>query len=291
MRLLVVAYYFPPAGGPGVQRVLKLVKYLGRFGVQPSVLTVDDGSFPHQDAALGADIPPGTEVRRAPALDPLRLYARLKSGKGETAVPVGSLGEATSWGERAARFARANMFLPDARVGWVPYAARAARRWVDEAAAAGDPFGAVLTSGPPHSAHLVGLALKRARPALRWVADFRDPWTGINYYDELPMTAAARALDRQMERLVLRHAEHRHHRQPHLGRRARPESRLRRRRQRVWPQSRPRRPQRLRPRRFPRRLRRAATRTRLRPFRARRTWAASTPRETRPPCGKPSPAS
>ena len=207
MRLLVLAYYFPPSGGPGVQRVLKLVKYLGQFGVQPSVLTVDEGSFPHRDAALAADLPAGLEVRRAPALDPLRLYAKLKGQSGAAAVPVGSLGEAGSWGERAARLLRANVFLPDARIGWVPYAARAARRWVDEAHAEGQPFGAVLTSGPPHSVHLAGLALKRARPGLRWTADFRDPWTGINYYDELPMTAAARALDRTMERAVLRHAD------------------------------------------------------------------------------------
>ena len=207
MRLLVVAYYFPPSGGPGVQRVLKLVKYLGGFGVEPAVLTVDDGAFPHTDAALGADVPAATEVRRAPSLDPLRLYATLKGQPAGTAVPVGSLGDAGSWGEQAARFIRANVFLPDARIGWVPYAARAARRWVDEAQAEGRPFGAVLTSGPPHSCHLVGLALKRARPELRWVADFRDPWTGINYYDELPMTAAARAVDRRLEGAVLRHAD------------------------------------------------------------------------------------
>ena len=207
MRLLVVAYYFPPSGGPGVQRVLKLVKYLGAFGVEPAVLTVDDGAFPHTDDALTGDVPAGVEVRRAPSLDPLRLYAKLKGQPSGTAVPVGSLGDAGSIGERAARFVRANVFLPDARVGWVPYAARAAKRWAAEAEADGRPFGAVLTSGPPHSGHLVGLALKRAHPELRWVADFRDPWTGINYYDELPMTAAAKALDRRLEAAVLRHAD------------------------------------------------------------------------------------
>ena len=190
-----------------MQRVLKLVKYLRDFGVEPSVLTVDDGSFPQEDAALSADIPPGTEIRRAPALDPLRLYARLKGGGAETAVPVGSLGEAGSWGERAARFVRANVFLPDARIGWAPYARREARRWIREAEAEGRPFGAVLTSGPPHSGHLIGLAAERFRPSLRWIADFRDPWTGINYYEELPMTPAARAVDRRLEQAVLHRAD------------------------------------------------------------------------------------
>ena len=204
MRLLIVTYYFPPSGGAGVQRTLKLTKYLRSHGVEPVVLTVEAGAYPSLDPTLEADVPPGVRVIRTRALDPFGLYGALTGRSREDAVAVGSVGEARSVGERLGLWARANVFLPDARVGWVPFAAREARRLVR----AGE-VDAVLTSGPPHSTHLVGLRLRRllSSRGLPWVADFRDPWTGINFYDELPMSAAARALDRRLERRVLRSAD------------------------------------------------------------------------------------
>lgn len=199
-RVLVVAYYFPPAGGPGVQRVLKAVKYLRGFGWEPTVLTVANGAFPQHDPALEAEVPPGVRVVRTRAASPFGLYARLTRRGGGAAVPVGTVGAGAGAGARVARWVRANVFLPDARVGWVPFARRAALRLHRES-----PFDVVLTSGPPHSAHLVGKDLAR-RAGVPWVADFRDPWTGINFYDDLPMTDLARAVDRRLEASVLRGA-------------------------------------------------------------------------------------
>ncbi len=200
-RVLVVAYYFPPAGGPGVQRVLKAVKYLGLSGWQPTVLTVADGAFPQHDPSLAADVPPGVEVVRTRALDPFGLYGRLTGKKGTAAVPVGTAAGGGGAADRLARWVRANLFLPDARVGWVPFARRAGLRMHRAR-----PFDAVLTSGPPHSVHLVGRTLAR-RTGVPWVADFRDPWTGINFYHELPMTALARRIDHRLEASVLREAD------------------------------------------------------------------------------------
>ncbi len=200
-RVLVVAYYFPPAGGPGVQRVLKTVKYLRRFGWEPTVLTVADGAFPQHDPSLEVDVPDDVVVVRTRALDPLGLYGRITGRRGAGAVPVGSVGSGAGVTDRVARWARANVFLPDARVGWVPFATRAALRMHAE-----HQFDAVLTSGPPHSVHLVGRRLAR-RAGLPWVADFRDPWTGINFYQDLPMSAPARRLDRRLESSVLREAD------------------------------------------------------------------------------------
>ena len=204
LRLLLVTYYFPPSGGAGVQRTLKFAKYLRASGVEPVVLTVEAGAYPSLDPTLAADVPPGVEVVRTLSLDPFGLYGALTGRSRREAVAVGSVGGADSLEKRAGLWARANVFLPDARVGWVPFAARAARRLVR-----GGRVDAVLTSGPPHSTHLVGLALRRARDArgVPWVADFRDPWTGINFYDELPMTAPARAVDAALERRVLRAAD------------------------------------------------------------------------------------
>lgn len=203
-RVLVVTYYFPPSGGPGVQRTLKTVRYLREAGFEPVVLTVEAGAYPHLDASLEADVPEGVEVVRTAAPDPFALYARLSGRSRQDAVTVGSV-EAAGAAARLALWIRANVFLPDARVGWVPFARRAARRLLREAARQYAPFAAVVTSGPPHSVHLVGLGLRRT--GVPWVADFRDPWTGINFYEDLPMSRPARALDRRLERRVLRTAD------------------------------------------------------------------------------------
>lgn len=202
-RVLVVTYYFPPAGGPGVQRTLKTVRYLRDAGFEPVVLTVEAGAFPSRDASLEADVPEGVRVIRTAAPDPLALYGRL-TGRGAGAVPTGAVSDA-GWASRLALWVRANVFLPDARVGWVPFAKHAGRRALGDAQRDAEPFAAVVTSGPPHSVHLVGRRLRKT--GVPWVADFRDPWTGINFYDDLPMSAAARGLDRWLERRVLRGAD------------------------------------------------------------------------------------
>lgn len=201
--VLIVTYYFPPSGGPGVQRTLKFVRYLREFGFEPAVLTVQAGAYPSHDEGLWADVPGGVEVVRTAAPDPFALYGRLTGRSRAEAVTVGDVGRPAGRAQRLATWARANVFLPDARVGWVPFARRAARRLIRTRG-----IGHVVTSGPPHSAHLIGLGVQRAGGRrVRWLADFRDPWTGINFYDDLPMSALARALDRRLERRVLRRAD------------------------------------------------------------------------------------
>lgn len=203
-RVLVVTYYFPPSGGAGVQRTLKTVRYLRDAGYEPVVLTVEAGAYPSLDLALAADVPAGVEVVRTPAPDPFAVYGRLTGRSRQQAVAVGSV-EREGALARLAAWLRANVFLPDARVGWVPFARGAAKRVLGDAERAFRPFAAVITSGPPHSTHLVGIGLHRT--GVPWIADFRDPWTGINFYDELPMTRLAQTLDQRLERRVLRTAD------------------------------------------------------------------------------------
>ena len=202
-KVLLVSYYFPPSGGSGVQRVLKMAKYLPRFGWQPTVLTVrpEDAAFPALDPTLLADVPPGVRVERTRAWDPYALYARLLGKKKSDTVRIGFADDdVPGWKEKAARWLRANLFLPDARAGWAPFAARRGAQLVREGG-----LDAVWTTGPPHSAHLAGrwIARRTGRPH---VADFRDPWTDISYYEELPVSAPARWLDAALERAVLRRA-------------------------------------------------------------------------------------
>lgn len=196
-RVLVVSYYFPPSGGPGVQRVLKFVKYLREFGFDPTVLTVEEGAYPQHDEKLADEIPTGVAVHRTRALDPFGIYALLTGRTKKDAVMVGGVRREGGFVERAASWVRANVFLPDARVGWVPFAVREGVRLHRS-----QPFDAVFTSGPPHSAHLVGRKLKR-RTGVAWMADFRDLWTDSNFYDQLPLTNTARRLDSRFERCVL----------------------------------------------------------------------------------------
>ena len=199
-RVLLVAYYVPPAGGPAVQRILQFIEYLEEAGWTPEVLTVREGAYPNRDASLLADIPDTVRVHRTPSLDPLAVYQALRGG--EDNLPAGSMGaEDPSWLEWAARWIRANIFLPDARVGWWPFAVWRGRRLLQNGR-----FDAVLTSGAPHSVHLIGRSLHRG-DGTPWVADLHDPWTDISYYDEFPRTGWARRRDEALERSVLMEAD------------------------------------------------------------------------------------
>ena len=203
-RVLFIAYYFPPAGGPAVQRTLQFVEHLSAWGWTPTVLTVREGSYPNRDPSLFDDVPPEVDVERTRSIDPLNLYARLTADPADDTdgIPAGSLGRnPSSWIERIARWVRANVFIPDARVGWWPFAVRRGRRLLQQ-----HDFDAILTTGPPHSVHLIGRSLHRSS-GLPWVADMRDPWTDISYYRELPHTRWAARMDAALERSVLHEAD------------------------------------------------------------------------------------
>ncbi len=204
-RVLMISYYFPPSGGPGVQRVLKFVKYLPAFGWQPTVLTVapEHAAYPDLDPTLAEEIPATVRLVRTRSWDPYAVYARFQGKAKDETVGVGFVkeGDAVSGRQRLARWVRANVFLPDARVGWVPFARRAARSLFKEGA-----YDVIFTSGTPHSTHLVGRSL-RQRFHTPWVVDMRDPWTDISYYQDLPHTALARRVDAALERSVLSTAD------------------------------------------------------------------------------------
>jgi len=195
-RVLVVAYYVPPAGGPAVQRILQFLEFLGEEGWTPEVLTVRKGAYPNRDPSLLDVLPPDLRVHRTRALDPYAIYQAV-TGKGEEDLPAGSMDEGTSWAESLAKWVRANVFLPDARVGWWPFAVYRGTQLLRSGR-----FDAVITTGAPHSVHLIGSALHRW-VGTPWVADLHDPWTDISYYDDLPHTRWARRIDAALERHVL----------------------------------------------------------------------------------------
>ena len=202
LRLLVITYYWPPSGGAGVQRCLKFVKHLGHFNVEPTVITVavDQATYPVLDESLLAEVSPDVHVIRTKTSEPFESYKKL-TGR---AVPYGGFANEGKPGlmQKALRFVRGNLFIPDPRRGWNRHALAA----VEKLLATGEQFDAVLTSSPPHSTQLIGLELKR-RHGLRWLADMRDPWTDIYYYKDLHHTLLASWLDARYERRVLTEAD------------------------------------------------------------------------------------
>ncbi|TVR78313.1 MAG: hypothetical protein EA412_09145 [Chitinophagaceae bacterium] len=201
-KILIITYYWPPAGGIMVQRVLKFCKYLSKLGWEPVVLTTKKGTYPIVDYQLLEEIDPSLKVYKTKSFEPLAIYARLKGGKNET-VPVGMRGmeKDSSFLTKLATYIRANFFIPDARKGFVSYAYKSALKIIED-----ENIRAILTTGPPHSTHLAGLKLKE-KIGLPWLADFRDPWVNIYYNQFLPRTKSTQKKDLNLQNKVLKQAD------------------------------------------------------------------------------------
>ena len=200
-KVLIITYYWPPGSGPGVQRFLKFSKYLRDFGWEPVILTVDNGSYPSIDQSLEEDIPNGLHVYRSQSFEPFRWYNLLK-GKTSKNASVGAIGlQSRSFFQRLTLYIRANFFIPDARVGWNRFAIKKARTIFKE-----HDIDAIISTGPPHSSHLIADALKKIykKP---WIADLRDPWTTVFYNAYFPRTESTKKKDKQLEDLVLKNAD------------------------------------------------------------------------------------
>jgi glycosyltransferase involved in cell wall biosynthesis len=196
-RVLIVTYYWPPSGGAGVQRWLKFAKYLPSSGWLPVVLTVkpEYATYPFRDSSLYGEIPLDVEIYRTKALNYFILYNRDQSR-----IPHAGFASGSDKGSKSkiSRFIRGNFFIPDPRRGWNRYAFRKACELIMK-----ENISHIITTSPPHSTQLIGLRLKRKFTHIKWVADFRDPWTDIYYYDMFKPSLPARMIDREMERQVL----------------------------------------------------------------------------------------
>lgn len=175
-NVLVIAYYFPPSGGPGVQRVLKHVQYLKQFGWNPIVLTVSNGQFPARDESLLEHIPKDVLVVRTKIFEPYDLYRLLTGKKKGTSIDVNVIkkdDQKISWKEKLAEWIRATFFIPDARIGWRFSAISKGLELIKE-----HNIEAIYSSSPPYTCSIIARSLKK-KTGLRWVAGFRDPWTGF----------------------------------------------------------------------------------------------------------------
>ena len=202
-KVLIITYYWPPSGGPGVQRVLHFVRNLPEYGWDPIVLTVQDGEYPALDPALEKLVPDSVKVIKTKTLEPFQWYKRLTGKKKDHKIDTYILSNKKgSFLENMMRWIRLNLFIPDARIGWLPYAVRAAKKVIRT-----EEIDVIYSCSPPHTVQVV--AKKVADGSQKpWIADFRDPWSSIVFYQDSTRSGITRSLDQRMEKGVLEGADH-----------------------------------------------------------------------------------
>lgn len=202
-RVLIITYYWPPSGGAGVQRWLKFVKYLRNYGWEPVVYTAENPEAPALDHSLIKDVPEGLEVIRQPIWEPYIFYRKFVGLKKDDKISAGFLSENKKPGfaEKLAVWLRGNLFIPDARKFWIKPSVKFLTTYLQE-----HPVDAMVSTGPPHTTHLIALGIKK-KLGLPWLADFRDPWTKIDFYDKLMLTPMADRRHHRLEKAVLKAAD------------------------------------------------------------------------------------
>ncbi len=203
-KVLIITYYWPPSGGSGVQRWLKFAKYLPSFGWHPYIFTPENPSFEIRDDTLLKDVPPEAEVIHFPIWEPYGLFRKASSMAGKKAPNQTDLVTTGRRGifQSIATWIRGNLFIPDARIFWVKPSADFLPDILRS-----NRIDTIITTGPPHSLHLIGLRLKRANPSLRWIVDLRDPWSEWDFLDTLMLNKWARRKHQRLEREVLERAD------------------------------------------------------------------------------------
>ncbi len=194
-KVLIITYYWPPAGGSGVQRWLKFVKYLGDFNIEPVIYTVDNPSYPILDKSLESEIPKGLEILKQPIFEPNSILSFF--GNKQKKESAGFLNPNPTFFGKIVQYIRANYFIPDARKFWIKPSVKFLSNYLKN-----NKIDAIISTGPPHSMHNIGLALKE-KFEIKWISDFRDPWTEIDYFKQLPLTKKARKKHHQLEQEVL----------------------------------------------------------------------------------------
>ncbi|HLP65447.1 glycosyltransferase family 4 protein [Flavobacterium sp.] len=201
-KLLIITYYWPPAGGPGVQRWLKFVKYLPDFGFQPIVYIPENPTYPIMDEGLQKDVSDNAIILKNKIFEPYQLasfFSATSTQKISSGI-IPAVKKQTTL-QRFLLWIRGNVFIPDARFLWVKPSVRYLKKYIQE-----HQIDTIVTSGPPHSLHLIGLKLKKELN-VTWLADFRDPWTTIGYHKALKLSSYAEKKHKKLEHQVLNSAD------------------------------------------------------------------------------------
>jgi len=198
-KVLIITYYWPPAGGGGVQRWVKFVKYLESYGWLPVVFTAKNPDYPILDLSLGEDVPVNVEVLTCPIVEPYGMYKRLFGKKKNENIDPNFLsqGKKLNWKDKIAVWIRGNLFIPDARFLWIKPSVSFLSKYLSH-----HQVDAVISTGPPHSCHLIGYEINK-KFRMPWIVDYRDPWTQIDYFNDLGLTTWSKKRHTTLEKKVL----------------------------------------------------------------------------------------
>ncbi len=194
MKVLIITYYWPPAGGSGVQRWLKFVKYFRNFGIEPIVYTVTNGNYIKTDESLLNEIPRDTRVLKQTMWQPEQLLFWRKPRSKHKQV-------ATLTQNKFLTFIRGNFFVPDPKVFWVKKSVRFLTKVIRE-----NNIEVIVSTGPPHSMHLIALKIKQ-KLGIQWLADFRDPWSNLYYNTDFKYLSIIKKIHKKLETKVLQQAD------------------------------------------------------------------------------------
>jgi len=198
-KVLIITYYWPPAGGSGVQRWLKFSKYLRDFDIEPVIYTIDNPSYPILDKSSESEIPKDLEILKQAIFEPNSMLSFF--GGNNKKESAGFLNPNPTFFGSIIQYIRANYFIPDARKFWIQPSVNFLSNYLEN-----NHIDAIITTGPPHSMHLIGLELKN-KLGIKWISDFRDPWTEIDYFQQLPLTKKATKKHQDLEQEVLRKSD------------------------------------------------------------------------------------
>lgn len=194
MKVLIITYYWPPAGGSGVQRWLKFVKYLQEFGIEPVVYTVDNANYPKEDNTLIGEVPKNIEILKQPIWEPTDIFFWKKDKPQKSGVSnVGKSGLLS--------FVRGNFFIPDPKIFWVKPSVKYLQEYLDS-----NKVDTIISTGPPHSMHLIAQKLHQ-KNNIKWITDFRDPWSDLYYNKDFNQLSFAKNKNKRLEEAVLKNAD------------------------------------------------------------------------------------
>jgi glycosyltransferase involved in cell wall biosynthesis len=194
LKVLILTYYWPPAGGSGVQRWLKFVKYLKNFDIEPIVYTVDNANYPKEDISLIKEVPKNLLILKQPIWEPTDLLFWKKNNNQKK-----DISNATNSGLLS--FIRGNFFIPDPKVFWVKPSVKFLHKFLEK-----NKIDVIISTGPPHSMHLIAQKLK-GKNNIKWIADFRDPWTDLYYNKEFKQLPFAKKRNLKLEASVFKKAD------------------------------------------------------------------------------------
>lgn len=200
-KVLIITYYWPPAGGPGVQRWLKFVKYLPDFDIEPIVYCPENPNYPLVDDALYNEVSDKVTIIKQPIFEPYKIASLFSKKKTQTIASGIISTKKQSFVEKLLLYIRGNYFIPDARKFWVKPSVKFLAAYIKQ-----HQIDTIITTGPPHSVHLIGLKLKE-QLNINWLADFRDPWTTIGYHNKMKLTVKSQKKHKAFEKKVLQNAD------------------------------------------------------------------------------------